>query len=201
MGGLIAIHAAMRCKTSSRPAYRLSGIILSAPALLIDPSTHSLPLRIGASILDCLYPKAKVLTFPPRPSTSFLQVKLHASLDPLNNHQPVSIHQGLELIRGIAEAQKYAPSFDIPILIFHGSKDRHVKISGTHKYFRAITSKDKTFIEMQNIMHEPWQEEREIREPILDAAVMWAVDRLGANSNTKEFDKALELFTTEFQRF
>ena len=199
MGGLITIHTAMRCKISSNPAHQLKGIILSSPSLRTNPPTQPLALRMVAFLIDYLWPKAKLVSFPPHPSTSFKQVKLHANLDPLNPHQPVRVHQGLELVRGITDAHKYAHGFDIPILIFQGLLDRHVDIAGTHLFFDAIASEDKTFIEMQDIMHEPWQEEREIREPIINAAVMWAVDRLDGKSENK-FDLALQSFSIKFRR-
>lgn len=199
LGGLIAIHSALLCVSSSDPAHRVDGLILSSPALYIDPSNHNVIVRQLASILDFLVPKVRLLKFPPHPSTTFLQVKLHASFDPLNTHLPLSVHQGLQILSGVEKAQQLAPLFDLPILIFHGLLDRHVDIVGTETFFSSIKSEDKTFVEMENIMHEPWQEEKDIRDPILNLLIAWALDRVDGKKNSEKYKTALAALTVEYQ--
>jgi len=200
MGGLISIHVGLKCQQSDHPAHKLTGMMLSAPALHLDPGKSNILLQTVAGVLDFIAPKAPIVSFPSRPSTSFLQVKLHATFDPLNYHGNIRVHQGLELVKGTKEAIEHAGAFAVPLLIVHGDRDMTVHITGSHDFIKAISSEDKTLIELEGLLHEPWQEEQEIREPILEAVVAWAEDRLATTTSRQvkheKFTKAVEGLST-----
>ncbi|GBG28533.1 Monoglyceride lipase [Hondaea fermentalgiana] len=178
MGGLIAIHTALRCQDSSHPAHHLSGVMLSAPAVHVDPSRNNAVLTLVGKILDVIAPKLPVISFPAHPSTTFLQVKLHATFDPLNYQGDVRIHQGLELLRATGLALEFAPAFTTPIIIAHGTEDLHCDIRGSREFISLIKSEDKTLMELPNLRHEPWQEVAEVRDPILHKFSSWLLARI-----------------------
>jgi len=205
MGSLISINSAIRMGQLQDDAHKLAGVILSAPAVTIDPARNTWFIRAIGAIVDLIAPKAQLVSFPAYPSTTFLQVKLHATFDPLNYHGAVRVHQGLELVRGTKMAISNAPQFDVPLLILHGTEDMHAAIDGSREFIARISTKDKTLVELIDLRHEPWQEERSIRDPILDAVVAWAVDRLDGAvikpgpTPSERFGKALGALKTEYK--
>jgi acylglycerol lipase len=178
MGGCIAIHCAMRFRKSAHEAHRLAGLLLSAPALHVDPARNTWILRATAAVLDRVAPKLPLLAFPSYPSTSFTQLKKHAQVDPLNYNGLLRVHHCLELVRATARALQFAPAFELPLLILHGEKDLHADIAGSRAFFDSITSEDKTLVIFPELRHEPWQEEKFIRDQVLDLSVSWAVERV-----------------------
>jgi alpha-beta hydrolase superfamily lysophospholipase len=178
MGGCIAIHCAMRFRKSAHEAHRLAGLLMSAPALHMDPARNTLVLRAAAAVVDRFAPKLPLLAFPSYPSTSFTQLKKHAQADPLNYNGLLRVHHCLELLGGTARALQLAPAFDLPLLILHGEKDLHADIAGSRAFFADISSEDKTLVIFPELQHEPWQEEKFIRDQVLDLSVSWAVERV-----------------------
>jgi len=181
MGGLISIHTALRCQKEDHPAYNVVGVMLSAPAVDVDPAHDGIITTFVGGIVRTLFPKAEVLSFPAEPSTSNLQVKFHAMFDPLNYQGGIRIHHGMEMLRAMKIAVEKAPEFKLPIFISHGSDDRHVRIEGSRKFMDLISSKDKTLLELPDLQHEPIHEIPEIRGPLLDKFVTWALERIETN--------------------
>mmetsp|Transcript_17056 Transcript_17056/g.33371 ORF Transcript_17056/g.33371 Transcript_17056/m.33371 type:complete len:413 (-) Transcript_17056:367-1605(-) len=190
MGGLIAIHTALRCQESDHPSHLVSGVMLSAPAVHVDPSRNNGLLKLVGQILDVVAPKLPIISFPEHPSTSFLQVKLHATFDPLNYQGYVRIHQGLELLRATELVLKHAPAFNTPIIIAHGVEDMHCDIRGSREFMKLIMSEDKKLIELPNIRHEPFQEVADVRDPILRQLSTWLLER--ANTKSAPLPKSLD---------
>lgn len=179
-GGLVAVHTALACQESANPAHRLNGIVVSGPALKVDPSSNTMLIRTIGAIIGYIAPKAPLVGFPSHPSTTFLQVKHHGTTDPLNYHGNVRVHQGLELLRGTKLAHARADEFKTPLLVGHGVDDKHCDIDGSRDFVKSISSKDKTLLELPNIMHEPMQEEKHIRDPILKKYSDWILTHLEA---------------------
>lgn len=173
MGGLIALHTAFKCQNSTKPALKLNGAILSSPALNLDPSRDTWYLRLIGGIIDKVFPKAPLVSFPRHIATSFRQVQDHGTQDPLNYHGNVRVHQGLELIKGTKMAFEYAPNFKTPLFIIHGHLDLHAGIQGSQKFFSAVAIQDKEMLELDNIYHQPLHEERPIREEVFAKICTW----------------------------
>ena len=143
MGGLIAIRTAQ-----SAPEGTFSGLILSGPALAIDPSVDNALNRFLATQLSSILPKLPVQPLDERMLCSDEVVVKQYSRDPLCYHGSIRVRTGYEIIKGIDEASKAAPSMTAPLLIVHSEGDQLCRIDGSRKLFGLCTGiTDKTLIE------------------------------------------------------
>jgi len=162
MGGLIAIHSSLRLK--------FQGCILCCPAIEILAS--SALVRAVGLVIDFVFPKAPLISFPALPSTSLLAAKEHAGFDPLNYNGKIKVHQGLELLKATKFAIEKADTFETPLFIIHGKNDLHASIKGSQLFIEKAASKDKCLLAVET-QHEPLQEIRPIRNNIISHIRDW----------------------------
>lgn len=127
MGGLIALSAACDMVNPTRSAEfaacPLSGVVLSAPCLAIDPKLATPPLKLAAKVLSSILPKMALDSLPP----SFLSrnddaVKAYLA-DPLVYSGGARTRVAAEMLREMDAVYAQLHTFKLPLLLVHGTED------------------------------------------------------------------------------
>lgn len=170
MGGVVAaLLAALR-----QP--RLAGLLLSAPAVAINPGLHPALQRmsgwLGAWLpyLPTVRPELAALSRDPAVIEAFRQ-------DPLCYQGRMPARTGAELLLAARRASELAPSVETPLLVLHGTADRLAMAEGSQRLFARAGSADKRLRLYEGLFHEILQEPE--REQVLDDIVAWLAARLG----------------------
>jgi len=147
MGGAIAIHFA-----ASYGKY-LSGLIVSAPAFRIGEVS---PLKIAVGrVLEKVVPHLRI---PKSMDSGFISrdpVAVEAyKNDPLTCHFN-TLRQGKEILDGFEAVGERVKKIDLPIVLFHGSADRIVRLEGSFEILQTVPSKDKNLFILPGGFHEP----------------------------------------------
>lgn len=145
MGGAIATLAAIRHEP------RLSGLVVSAPALVIDAS----PIVIAVTRMTGLFtPGAPVLALPNEDFSSDPAAAKAMAKDPwiVQSAGPARTARGL--VDGIAEIWANLDQLTIPVLALHGTRDKLTAPSGSRALIRAAPSRDKTFRVYEGLAHD-----------------------------------------------
>jgi len=152
MGGLIAISTALR------EPNLFDGLVLSGPLIRGDPKVATPMNKFLAKTLSSVVPKLqleKLDTFGlARSETVVMQYKL----DPLNNHNGLTIRIGSVLLQAMDYVQQHKSSFGSPFLIQIGTSDPMVMPDGCRDFFEEATSQDKEKIEYEGWYHEIFNE-------------------------------------------
>lgn len=144
MGGLFAARAAQ-----TLPAGTFAGVVLSAPALAVDPATDTPLNRFLARTLSGIAPRLQVQPLDTRMLCSDPAVVAQYERDPLNYHGAIRVRTGHEVLGAIAAAYAAAPAMTgLPLLVVHSTLDRLCTIDGSRKFVAAAAGlADKTLIE------------------------------------------------------
>jgi alpha-beta hydrolase superfamily lysophospholipase len=141
MGGCIATLAAL----SLPRGLTLTGVVLSAPALMPDPKVVSPATKAVVHTLSALLPKLPV---NPGLSSALVVANLEAraayDLDPLVFHGVACARFVSEILRAMDRASAGAPQFALPLLVIHSEGDRLVLPEGSRVFHAAAASRDKT---------------------------------------------------------
>jgi acylglycerol lipase len=133
---------------------RLRGVLLSAPALEVDPKVAKPHLVAIASCLGRCLPRLQLGTIPVEELTPDPLWNDHYSRDVLINTEPFSARFGLGVLQLTAEVDAMAPHFQWPLLGMQDAEDR-VTIPGTCARFIAkCASKDTEFTTLSGYKHE-----------------------------------------------
>jgi alpha-beta hydrolase superfamily lysophospholipase len=148
LGGTIAVHFAMIYSAT------LKGLILSAPAHLLGSNTPQVKIMLGKLLAGAL----PTFRLPRQSDQSALsrdpEVVAAYLKDPLSS--PFNtLRQGSEILRAFADLQNKMQGTRAPLIIFHGSHDRVVKLEGSFNLVQASPSSDKTFHILPGGYHEP----------------------------------------------
>lgn len=169
MGGLVAVHAALRHDLSLR------GMVLSGPAL-----------STGVAVPSVLFPIARCIGrwMPGLPTVGAVEngisrdpaVVAEADTDPLNHNGRVPARTGAEIIEAARTAQQQAPHFTLPYLIVHGQADTIVPTSGSARFHEHTASLDKQRIAYDGLRHEVLNEPE--RDLVLADIQQWIDERV-----------------------
>lgn len=134
MGGLVAIHAAAQAR-----AGLFTTLVLSGPALDIDPRVNTPLNRALAKIVSRLLPKMQVQALDSSTLAVNKAVAVQYLRDPLNYTGGVRARVGHEMLAGIDTAVTTAAArVSIPTLVVHGEDDRLCAITGSKKFLAAM---------------------------------------------------------------
>lgn len=124
----------------------LSGVVLSAPCLAIDPKLATPPLKLAAKVLSSIVPKMALDSLPP----SFLSrneeaIKTYLA-DPLVYSGGARTRVGAEMLREMDAVYAQLHSFKLPLLLVHGTEDgqrnngrsSQRRVAVRHKVFRVL---------------------------------------------------------------
>lgn len=135
LGGLISAASA------GRDASGLAGVVLSAPALLIEAGAV---LKALAGPLGAIFPAAR-LTPPIAPeSLSEIPEEVDAyRTDPLICLKAPPARLGASALRIAGEVSRTCSSWTAPVLIVHGEEDQATPAEGSRRFFAAASTPDK----------------------------------------------------------
>lgn len=162
MGGAIAALAAIR----HRP--QVAGLILSAPALVVDEP----PLALAATrVLATLAPRAPALELDNRDfSSDPTNAKLMAA-DPLISQPAAPARTAAGLLGGIRAIWAEASALTMPILALHGTRDKLTASAGSRALLRVAPSRDKTLRIYEAFAHDLLHEREATR--VENDILMW----------------------------
>jgi acylglycerol lipase len=151
LGGLMAIRSVEKF-----PEY-FSAAVFSAPALSVVASKTELQLAPYLSKYLPHLPTNKI--DPNLLSHDPCIVDLYCN-DPLCTTNGVSARLGCEILGAIDEALAFASEISMPMLVIRGGEDRVTLKPGVEQFLKAVSSSDKTFIEIEGLFHEIFNEDK-----------------------------------------
>ncbi|EKF27476.1 monoglyceride lipase, putative, partial [Trypanosoma cruzi marinkellei] len=124
MGGLIAVHVAFRDPGA------WAAVVLSGPALELDPRLTTPLLRRIAPIVSKHFPKLAVRSLDPDLISGNRPIVELAKQDPFRFSVPLTARYGAEMMRAIDDVWENMERSTFPLLIVHGSRDLLCAVSG-----------------------------------------------------------------------
>ena len=171
MGGAVASLLVLKRKP------KLSGLILTAPAL--EPTGNVSPLLIRLSaVISRFLPKAPVTKVDIKSLSHLPEIVEAARKDPLSNERPAPARTGYEILRAMGRIRERASEISVPLLVMHGTEDHLTNPDGSEALFKKAGSTDKTIKLYEGLYHEILNEPE--REQILEDIVRWMNSRLNS---------------------
>ncbi|MCX7359384.1 MAG: lysophospholipase [Alphaproteobacteria bacterium] len=119
----------------------VAGVILSAPALLIEAPPH---LRAIANIFAVLSPGLRLLPASDASAISRIDAEVQAyKTDPMISALSIPAKVGATAIAAAEKAWTRYPQWTTPVLVLHGEKDTLTDPNGSKRFFELIAAKDK----------------------------------------------------------
>lgn len=169
MGGLVALLYVLNQSPSLR------GLLLSAPAIAINPDIAPLLRRI-AQLVGRLFPTLPTVRSPQNSISRDPNVVEEAKNDPLNYHGRVPARTGAELLRAGEEARDRLTELRVPFLIFHGTADVLTPPSWSERLYEQASAEDKTLKLYDGLYHETFNEPEQ--DQVLQDIESWLAERL-----------------------
>jgi alpha-beta hydrolase superfamily lysophospholipase/tryptophan-rich sensory protein len=170
MGGLVAIHSALRDPRG------LAGVVLVSPALAIGGATPPVVRALG-SIVAQVVPALPVASVDADALSRDRAVVAAFVADPLVHHGTISARTGAELLAAAAAAIAAAPRWRLPAYIIVGADDRIAAPVGARRFAQAAISADLTLRSVAGGYHEPFGEPG--GAALVDEAATWVLERAG----------------------
>lgn len=122
---------------------KAKGVILSSPAIKEAEGTSKLLIAVSGLISKWL-PKLKALKLDAT-QISRIPTEVQAYLsDPLNYIQPIPARTAHEVYQMMQSIQSKAASFELPVLVVHGTADGLTNPKGSELFMEKAQSEDKT---------------------------------------------------------
>lgn len=162
MGGAIAFAFALEHQSE------LSGLILSAPALVIE-NVNPVTVAVGR-LLSRVAPGAGVLQLDGTAVSRDPDVVKAYDTDPLNYRGKVAARTGAEILDIASSAAERLPEITVPLLVFQGTADRLVSPKAATLVYDRAGSADKTLKRYEGLYHETMNEpeQAEVIGTVLD---------------------------------
>lgn len=163
MGGAIVARLALR----GRP--QIGGLILSAAALRIGGNVFPV-LRKLAWLMSRVWPRLRLVRLGSGMLSRDPQVVADFRSDPLVYQGKFPVRIGAEILEVAQDIQGRMESFEVPLLILHGTGDRLTDPRGSWELYTRARSADKTLKLYpglyHDLLHEP--EWGQVSDEILD---------------------------------
>jgi alpha-beta hydrolase superfamily lysophospholipase len=167
-GGLLAAYS-----LAFKPEAK--GIILSAPALQPADDVPEFLQKL-APLLSKWTPKLKVLMLNSKHISRDPEVVKAYNEDPLVHHGGFPARTGYELLKVMNYVTENASQFSYPVLLFHGTVDKLTNPKGSAAFHDAISSSDKTLVQLPGFFHEILNEPE--KETVMNTIVEWIEKRM-----------------------
>ncbi|MBA4286514.1 MAG: lysophospholipase [Xanthomonadaceae bacterium] len=172
MGGALSLSYAIK------HGKKLSGLILSGPAVVLDGA----PPYLGpvAKLLASIVPKLGMFQVDPSlVSRDPDEVAKYAN-DPLNAHGKIPVRTLAEIVRFVEIVPALLSAISVPTLLLHGSDDKLAGVSGSRMVHERISSTDKTLKVYDGLYHEIFNELPADRARVFKDLTDWLQPRLAA---------------------
>jgi alpha-beta hydrolase superfamily lysophospholipase len=167
MGGLEALYYGLFVENT------LDGMIVTAPGL--DLSGFSKAKRTMAKLGSKLFPRMTIVTgLDVKGLSHDPQVVEDYQNDPLV-HNRSSFKLAASSIEAIQKVLDNAASWQLPLLLMHGTEDRVVSINGTEAFYQ-IAKGDITYLRWEGLYHEIHNEPEKAQ--VLQKMVDWILNRV-----------------------
>ncbi len=154
LGGAIATRYLIQ---SPHRQSQLSGLILSAPALVVNEDVPA-PLLMLSALISRLVPKLPTVRLE-RDALSRDRAVVDAyAADPLVYHGKWLARTGAEVVSAIREIQAGMSQIRLPLLLMHGTGDRIVPAEASQRLHAEAASSDKTLKLYEGLYHELFNE-------------------------------------------
>ncbi len=150
MGGAIAFGYALRHQSE------LAGLILSAPALVIE-DVRLVTVAVG-KLLSRWLPGAGILQLDGSAVSRDPEVVRAYNADPLNFRGKIPARTAAEILAIADAAPAKLPDITIPLLVFQGTADRLVSPKAAKLVYARAGSADKTLRVFEGAYHETMNE-------------------------------------------
>jgi alpha-beta hydrolase superfamily lysophospholipase len=137
MGGLIATRYALSHQS------RLSGLILSGPALLVGADEPAWKKRLLV-LVGRVLPNLRISTSKPGYLSRAPEVERAFAADPLCNNERTRLGFARALYLASEATRPRAAELTLPLLVMHGDADRLASVRGSVALFDNASSSDKT---------------------------------------------------------
>lgn len=169
MGGLVVLQYILEKEPDLR------GLLLSAPALRINPDLAPI-LRRLAQIIGWLFPTLPTTRSPEGAISRDPAVVEAAKNDPLNYHGRVPARTGAEMLRVGDSVRSRLDEIEIPFLVVHGTGDTLTSPEWSRRLYARAASVDKTIKLYEGLYHEPFNEPEQ--DEVLRDLGTWLADRV-----------------------
>lgn len=170
MGGGMAAGYVIRYQPQA------AGVILSSPAIKEAENTSKLLIAVSGLISKWL-PRLKALKLDAT-QISRIPEEVQAYLsDPLNYTQAIPARTAHEVYQLMQVIQADAASFELPVLVVHGTEDGLTNPKGSELFIQKAQSEDKTLRLFPGGYHELIHDHD--REELIQTVVDWVKERLG----------------------
>lgn len=170
MGGAIAFAYALRHQSE------LAGLILSAPALVIE-DVSPVTVAVG-KLLSRVLPGAGILQLDGTAVSRDPEVVRAYDSDPLNFRGKVPARTAAEILAISESAPHRLPELKLPLLVFQGSADRLVSPKAAPLVHARAGSADKTIRVFEGAYHETMNEPE--KDEVIALVGDWLDSRLPA---------------------
>ncbi len=152
----------------------VAGVILSAPALLIEAPPH---LRAIANIFAVLSPGLRLLPASDASAISRIEAEVTAyKTDPMISALSIPAKVGATAIATAEKAWARYPKWTTPVLVLHGEKDTLTDPNGSKRFVELIAAKDKRLELCPEGRHELLNDLD--RDAAMDALTSWLSARV-----------------------
>jgi alpha-beta hydrolase superfamily lysophospholipase len=169
LGSLIALIT-----VEDSPEDLWSGLILSAPGLVLDPKVDNPTTRSIMAALSHWFPKLEFEPLDPAKMSNEPEIVLHYSRDPLL-YRGVRARLVHEVLETVPKAIANAKHLKMPVLLLHGEKDAICNPESSKLLMKELTVEDKTLKMYPNLLHEVFNEA--IGMSIVDEVGEWISER------------------------
>ena len=163
MGGLVVAATVVDRGTDG-----LAGVVLSSPALQVDPPAL---LRKLAPWVARWFPDAPVTKLDLSHLSRDPTVARAYREDPLTTKQGVRARLGYEIVQTIERVRERPDAFDVPLYLFHGTADRLTDPDGTRWLAGHAATDDVTLQMYEGYFHETMNEPE--RDDVIASLADW----------------------------
>ncbi|MGQ0621796.1 MAG: lysophospholipase [Panacagrimonas sp.] len=150
MGGALSLSYTLKHAT------KLSGLILSGPAVALDGAPPFMkPL---SKLLSMFLPRLGMFGIDPSLVSRDKDAVAAYASDPLNAHGKVPARTLGEIVKFVEWLPAVLPVIKLPLLILHGSADKLAGVAGSRMVLERVSSTDKTLKVYEGLEHEIFNE-------------------------------------------
>jgi alpha-beta hydrolase superfamily lysophospholipase len=169
LGGQILAWWAVKCTNDVR------GMILSAPALMLDDGMFPILRRLVACV-GWLFPRLRLVRMGASRLCRDPEVVARFRADPLVFHGRFPTRTGTEILRVIEQIEADMEAVRLPLLILHGTEDAVTDPEGSRRLHARAGSSDKTLKLYDGLYHDLFHEP-EWKQIVADV-VAWLGQRI-----------------------